>query len=145
MGTKEVQEAIVANMKNWQKVENASVVSTGKIMEKTENPIVRMIMEIIQRDSQMHYRVQQLIADSMETATITLTPDELAEIWDMIEKHIELEKKTVELAEEALGVLEGTKMLVPEYLLHYLLEDENKHNHLLEQLEALKKGIYPYA
>jgi hypothetical protein len=145
LGTKEVQEAIVANMKSWQKVENSSVVSTGRIMEKTDNPIVRLIMEIIQRDSQMHYRVQQLIADSLESATTTLTPDELAEIWDMIEKHIELEKKTVALAEEALGVIKGTKMLVPEYFLHYLLEDETKHNHLLEQLEALKRGIYPYA
>ncbi len=145
MSLKEVQEAIADNMKKWQKIENSSVVSTGRIMEKTENPIVRMVMEIIQRDSQMHYRIQQLIADSMESSTIAMTPDELAEIWDMVEKHIELEKQTVKFAEDALEVLKGTKMLIPEYFLHYLLEDETKHNHLLEQLEALKRGIYPYA
>ena len=93
MSTKEAQELIVANMKKWQKIENASVSSTGRIIEKTENPIVRLVMEIIQRDSQMHYRVQELIADSLTTKAISLTPDEVGEVWDRIEKHIELEKK----------------------------------------------------
>ena len=144
MSTKEIQNQIVGNMRRWQKVENASVASTGKVMEKTENPIVRMVMEIIQRDSQMHYRVQELIADSLESKTVKLTPDELADVWDMIEDHIRLEKQTVELAHEALEALQGKKMVVQEYLLRYLLEDEEKHNSLLEKLSTIKKGMYPY-
>ena len=144
MSTKEVQEKIVSNMKRWQKIENASVASTGAVIEKTDNPIVRLIMEIIQRDSQMHHRVQEMIADSLESKTLTLTPDELGQVWDMIEKHIELEKTTVEFAEDALGVLKGKKMVVQEYLLNYLLIDENKHNKILETLSTIKKGMYPY-
>jgi hypothetical protein len=144
MSTKEIQEKIVDNMRRWQKIENASVASTGRVIEKTENPIIRMVMEIIQRDSQMHHRVQELIADSLTTKALTLTPEELADVWDMIEKHIELEKKTVEMAEEALGALEGKKMVVQEYLLQYLMEDENKHNHILDSLATIKKGMYPY-
>ncbi len=144
MSTKEIQEKIVDNMRRWQKIENASVASTGKVIEKTENPIVRLVMEIIQRDSQMHYRVQEMIAESLTAKTISLTPEELGDVWDMIEKHIELEKKTVEFAEEALGALKGKKMVVQEYLLQYLLEDENKHNHILESLLTIKKGMYPY-
>ncbi len=131
-------------MKRWQKIENASVASTGNIIEKTDNPIVRLIMEIIQRDSQMHYRVQEMIADSLQTKTLTLTPEELGEIWDKVEKHIELEKKTVQLAEEALTALKGKQMVVQEYLLNYLLEDENKHNKILDALGIIKKGLYPY-
>lgn len=144
MTTKEIQKKIISNMKNWQKIENASIASTGNIMERTENPIVRLIMEIIQRDSQMHYRVQELIADSLGAKTIALTPDEVADVWEMIEKHIELEKKTVQYAEEALSALKGKKMVVQEYLLNYLLEDENKHNHILDALCIIKKGLYPY-
>ena len=144
MSTKEIQGKIVDNMKRWQKIENASVASTGKVIEKTENAVVRMVMEIIQRDSQMHYRIQELIADSLESKTVTLTPDELAAVWDLIEKHIELEKKTVELANEALSALKGRKMVVQEYLLDYLLIDEEKHNKVLESLETIKKGMYPY-
>lgn len=144
MTTKEIQEKIVDNMRRWQKIENASVASTGKVIEKTENAVVRMIMEIIQRDSQMHYRIQEMIADSLESKTITLSPDELASVWDLIEKHIQLEKKTVELATEALTALKGKKMVVQEYLLDYLLIDEEKHNKVLESLETIKKGMYPY-
>ena len=145
MSTKEIQEKLVDNMRRWQQIENASVASTGKVMEKTNNPIVSVVMEIIQRDSQMHHQVQEMIASSLTTKTVTLTPEELAEIWDMVETHIELEKKTVELAEEALAALKGKKMIVQEYLLKYLLEDENKHNHILESLGAIKDGMYPYA
>jgi bacterioferritin (cytochrome b1) len=101
-------------------------------------------MEIIQRDSQMHYRVQELIADSLSTKTLNLNPDELADVWDMIEQHIALERKTVELAEQALDALKGKKMVVQEYLLNYLLIDEEKHNKVLDQLGIIKKGMYPY-
>jgi hypothetical protein len=145
MSTKELQEKIVANMRRWQKIENASVASTGRVIEATNNPIVRMIMEIIQRDSQFHYRVQELIADSLERKAIALSTDELADVWELIEKHIELEEKTLELAREALDALKGKKMLVQEYLLNYLMEDETKHNKILAHLEKIKKGAYPYA
>jgi len=144
MSTKEVQQQIVDNMRRWQKIEKASVASTGRVIEETENPIVELIMEIIQRDSQVHFRVQQLIADSLESKVVTLTPEELGKVWDSIEKHIALEKKTVELAEEALAALKGKKMVVQEYLLDYLLTDENKHNRVLEALGTIKKGMYPY-
>ncbi|MFH1739325.1 MAG: hypothetical protein ABIH23_09995 [bacterium] len=144
MSTKELQEQIVANMKRWQKVEDASVASTGRMIEKTENPVIRLIMEVIQRDSQMHHRVQELIVDSLEHKAVSLTPDELVEIWDGIEKHIEIEKQTIDLAQEALASLKGKKMVVQEYLLNYLLVDEEKHTLMLETLERIKKGMYPY-
>ena len=144
MSTKEIQEQIVDNMRRWQKIENSAVASTGLVIDKTENPIVRIVMEIIQRDSQMHYRVQEMIAESLTTKALTLTPEELADIWEMVEKHIEIERKTVELADEALGAIRGKKMVVQEYLLEYLLEDENKHNHMLDSLATIKKGMYPY-
>jgi hypothetical protein len=144
MSTKEIQEKIVDNMRHWQKIEDASIASTGNIFEKTNNIVVRLVMEIIQRDSMMHHRVQELIADSLERKSVVLSPDDLGQVWDMIEKHIELEKKTVKYAKEALEALKGKKMMVQEYLLNYLLEDENKHNKLLDDLETLKKGMYPY-
>ncbi|MGC8640777.1 MAG: hypothetical protein ACP5XB_12975 [Isosphaeraceae bacterium] len=145
MSTKEIQQEIVENMKRWMKIENASVASTGNVIEKTNNPIVRLVMEIIQRDSQMHYRVQEMIADSLESKTITLTPEEVGDVWDLIEKHIELERRTVELAEKSLAALKGKRMIVQEYLLHYLLKDEQKHNEILDELKPVKDRMYPYA
>ena len=145
MSTKEIQDQIISNMRRWQKIENASVASTGQIIEKTDNPLVRLVMEIIQRDSQFHYRVQEFIADSLESKAVSISPEEVGDVWSLIEKHIELEKKTTELAAEALKALKGKKMLVQEYLLHYLLLDEEKHAKVLENMESIKKGMYPYA
>mgnify|MGYP003572238779 FL=1 len=143
MTTKEVQEGIIENMRQWQRVEDASVASTGRAIEKTNNAVIRLVMEIIQRDSLMHYRVQQLICDSL-TSTVSISPDELADVWDIIESHIKIEKKTLELGQKALEAIAGKKMLVQEYLLNYLMEDERKHDSLLAQLESIKKGMYPY-
>jgi hypothetical protein len=147
MTTKEAQEQLVENMRNWQKVENAAVASTGAVIEETDNPIIRLVMEIIQHDSQMHYRVQELIAESLTSKAVALSTDDLASVWSKIENHIAIEKKTVELAKQSLEATEkGRKgMLVQRYLLEYLLSDEQKHDKLLENLGAIKKDMYPYA
>jgi hypothetical protein len=143
---KQVQEDLIANMRAWRKIENASVASTGRVIEKTGNAIVRLVMEIIQRDSQMHYRVQEWITDSLEGKAVSLAPEEIGEVWGMIEEHIKLERRTVELAQDSLKLIGKSKgMLVQAYLLEYLLEDEKKHNVLLERLEAIQRGMYPYA
>ncbi len=143
---KEKQEKLVANMQAWQKIENASVASTGKVIEKTVNPIIRLVMEIIQRDSQMHHRVQEWIADSLTSKAVSLSPEELGEVWGMIEDHIRLEKKTQELAQNSLDAIGGAKgMLLQSYLLEYLLDDEKKHDALLQRLADIQRGMYPYA
>lgn len=144
MNTKELQEQIISDMRQLQKAENASVASTGRIIEKTENPIVRLVMEIIQRDSQMHYQVQDFIADSLGEKTVSLTPEELSQVWEMIEQHIQLEKKMIEAAEQLLASLKGKFMVVQQYLIDYLLEDETKHNNLLDRLNGIKTKMYPY-
>ena len=143
MKSKVAQEELVANMRKWQKIEDASVTSTSQVIKKTQNPLVRMIMEIILRDSQMHYRVQEFIADSIERKAITMTTEELADVWKMIERHIDLEKKTLKIARKSIKPLKGQQgMVVQEYLLNYLLEDEKKHNDLLSRLDAIKRGVY---
>jgi len=144
MNTKDLQEQIISDMRQLQKAENASVASTGRIIEKTENPIVRLVMEIIQRDSQMHYQVQDFIADSLGEKTVSLTPEELSQVWEMIEQHIQLEKKMIEAAEQLLASLKGKFMVVQQYLIDYLLEDETKHNNLLDRLNGIKTKMYPY-
>ena len=89
-----------------------------------------------------HRRVQQAMLDSLEIEAFTLTPEELADVWDMLEKHAEMEKETIELAEKARR---NCRLFVLRHLLTYLIEDEQKHDRLLGQLEDFKRGIYPYA
>ncbi len=139
---KELNEKLVATLRKWQKIEDASVKSTSEIIGMTKNPIVRQIMEIIKQDSAMHKKVQQLIIDGFEKEAMQLQPEELSEVWGMIENHIELEKETVRLAEESRKY---SNSFIVRYLLGYLMTDEQKHNEILAQLEDVKRGMYPYA
>jgi transcriptional regulator GlxA family with amidase domain len=125
-------------MKQWQAIEDQSIKMSRTVQAQTKNPLVQTVMEIIAHDSAMHRRVQQLIIDSIEESAITLRPEELEEIWDKIAKHIAEEKQAIELAEQAKA---STRLFVQ----RYLLEDERKHDLLLERLEEIKNRIYPYA
>ena len=136
------EEHLVKALKQWQAVEDRSMEMSRTVQAQTKNPLVHTVMEIIAHDSAMHRRVQQVILDSIEQTAITLRPEELEEIWDNIAKHIAEEKKTIELAEQAKA---SARLFVQRYLLNYLLEDERKHDLLLERLEEIKNRIYPYA
>ena len=138
---KEANEKLVKVLKKWQNLEDDSIKNTTQIIKQTENPLVHLVMEIIRQDSVMHRRVQQLIIDHFEKQSLTLDPDELASFWTMVEEHDELEKETIRLAKEAL---EGTKSAFAHYLLNYLMKDEQKHDELLENMDKLKKNMYPY-
>jgi hypothetical protein len=143
MGLKDQQEKIIANMKNWQKIENASVASVSDVIEKSDNPVIKIVMEIIKRDSEMHHRIQQMIVDCLESRTVEVSSDDLVKVWDLIEKHIAIEERAADLASQSLEATEGNKgMLVPRYLLTYLMTDEAKHDKLLDDLALFKKGMY---
>lgn len=138
---KEKDEKLVQILKKWQEVEDSSIKSTTEIIKKSKNPIVHMVMEIIRQDSANHRKVQQLIIDHFEKSSFKLNPEELAEFWDLVEEHDEIEKKTINLAKEALR--ETNSPLVA-YFLNYLLTDERKHDELLEEMSRIKIGMYPY-
>jgi hypothetical protein len=135
-------EELKTTLKRWQEIEVAAVEQTTAVIDRTQNPLIKLIMEIIRQDSVMHKRVQQVILDSLEQQAFSLTPEELGDAWDMIEKHADLERDTIALAEKAQR---NCRLFVQRHLLTYLIEDEKKHETLLGQLANFKRGIYPYA
>jgi hypothetical protein len=135
-------EELKTTLRRWQEIEQESVAQTSAIIAKTHNPLIQLVMEIIRQDSAMHKRVQQAILDSVEKQAFSLTPEELGEVWDLIEKHAEAERETLELAEKAR---KNCRLFVQRHLLTYLTEDEQKHDRLLNQLEDFKRNLYPYA
>lgn len=138
---KEAIENLLKILQKWQKVEDDSIRNTNGIIKKTQNPLVQIIMEIIQQDSAMHRRVQQLIIDHFTKQSISINPDEIATFWDMVEEHDRIEKRTINMAEAALA---ETKSPIARYLLDYLMTDEKKHDKLLEEMGKIKSSMYPY-
>jgi len=94
-------EQLTKLLRNWQKIEDGSVEHTTAILEKTQNPLIRLVMEIIRQDSVMHKKVQQAILDSLEKESFSLQPEELADIWDLIEEHDEAEEEAIRMAEQS--------------------------------------------
>lgn len=132
---------MVETLRKWQGIERKAIEHTAEIMEKTENPLVRQLMEIIRNDSVQHHRVQQFIIDSLTTSPVTLTPEDLGEIWSEIEEHDELEREVIDIAKE---LKKECRFFVQQSLLEYLIIDEEKHDTLLQQLGEFKKKLYPY-
>jgi len=134
-------DKLVKTLRKWQGIERKSIDSCAEIMEKTDNPLIRQFMEIIRNDSVQHHRVQQFIIDSLTKEPVRLTPEELAEVWDEITAHDEIERETIELAK---SLKEDCQFFVQRALLEYLIVDEEKHDQILQSLEDFKRNLYPY-
>ena len=131
-------DEMVAILQQWQAIERQSMSDTAEILEKTQSPLIRILMEIIRHDSLMHHRVQQFLVDSVTQEDVTVTREDVAEVWEKIEAHDRMEKKTIELAE---SLREQAWPPVQKQLLDYLLADERKHDALLANLEEIKAGM----
>ncbi len=136
-GPERIKEAIEI-LRKWQAIERDAIETTASIMEKTDNLLIRQVMEIIRNDSVQHHRVQQFLIDTMTKAPVTLTSADLAEIWGEIEAHDELERETIALARQ---LKESTTDPVHKILLDYLLADETKHDTILGELDEFKKHM----
>jgi hypothetical protein len=136
-GSGRVQK-MVDVLRRWQAIERQAMTDMAEIMEETKSPLIRLIMEIIRHDSLMHHRVQQFLVDSVTKQDVALTREEVAEIWDKIQAHDEVEKQTIAMAQE---LRDEAWSPLHKQLLDYLLADEAKHDRLLEQLEQVKRGM----
>jgi rubrerythrin len=134
-------DKLVSTLRKWQGIERKAVDSCAEIMEKTDNPLIRQMMEIIRNDSVQHHRVQQFLIDSLTKEQVKLTPEELGQVWDEITAHDEVERETIELAK---SLKEECPFFVQRALLEYLIVDEEKHDQILRSLEDFKKNLYPY-
>jgi mRNA deadenylase 3'-5' endonuclease subunit Ccr4 len=131
-------ENMVKVLRTWQGIERQAISDMAEIIEETQNPLIRLVMEIIRHDSLMHHRVQQFLVESVTQKEVSITREDVAKIWEKIEAHDQVEKRTIELAQE---LRKEAWSPVHKQLLDYLFTDESKHDSLLEGLEEIKKGM----
>jgi hypothetical protein len=144
MTLKEVEEKLVSTLKKWQKIEEEAITSTGEVLSETKGPLPKVIFEIIQRDAQNHRRVQEFLIQGHEKEGFRLTVEELEELSKVISRHVLVEKRMIEAARESLDLIAGKNLVLHEYFLKYLQEDEKKHMDMMKGLENLKRHIHPY-
>ena len=120
---------------SWMKLEEHTIKSCSNISGKTRNPIIKTLITAIKNDSQKHKAIIKLITYSMTKKALVLTPDELKGISSLLNRHITIEQKSIDLAEETITV---TRDATARQLLKLILEDEKKHAKLVEQINELK-------
>lgn len=133
----ESNEDFLTLLKKWRGIERATINLTEKSMMKVDNPLILALMDTIKRDSEKHKEILGLIIDGLEGTTV-ITPEDMGQLALFIEKHAEVEKNSVEIAEEAL---KKVRTALPKFLLTYLLTDEKKHDLIMDGLAELKAKI----
>lgn len=133
-GSVEKNEEFVKLIEKWIKIEEATIVMSEASSKKVKNPILATLIDTIWRDSEKHKQVLGLVLQHLE-GTIVFTPDDMADISAFIDKHEGIEKGAIELATLAL---KSASNEISKFLLTYILEDEKKHDLLIDGLNKLK-------
>ena len=128
-------ESKVNLLNDWLKAEDDTIGITNKITLATNNDSIKIFMDIIRTDSVKHKKMQHFLIEALTVKAPALSSDEIAKVSEMLNEHLALEQKTVDLAKELLA---EEKLPVIKELFEYLLEDEQKHVRLLNSLGALK-------
>jgi len=130
----EMSGEFLNTIREWQKLEDETVRISGETMSKSDNPIVKMLMEMIRHDSEKHKVMLRLLEEGITKEQLHLSPDELSPLADMLHKHIEAESNSVRMAQQAL---EQSELFITRYVLTMLLADEAKHHRLLGDLNEI--------
>ena len=130
-------DVLIAALEDWMELEDETIKHAEATLKKTKNKLVKMTMEMIKNDSQKHKAMQKLLVDSLAKEALILTPDDLVDLSDGLNKHLAAEAKTLEIADAALN---KSRLFVTRYILSYLIADEQKHHALLAKLNELKRA-----
>jgi hypothetical protein len=134
---KEQHEQIASTMKDWKLLEKRSAESIDKVKAKCANPLICLMMDIIER-------LQELIVSSLQKQQITLSLDEVGEVIGLIREHTRIKGEMIQKTESMLVQLKDKSLRIQEFLLKTIIADEKKHKEMLEGVEKIRQGLYPY-
>ena len=144
MKMKEQQEKILSTLKEWETKEKESASLIEEVKERCGNPLICLLMDVLENDARTHSRVMEMVRDSFERRPFTFSVDEIGEIIELIRKHTEIKGQQVQMAEEVLAKVTDKNLHLQTFLLKGLLADEYKHREMLEGIEKVRASLYPY-
>jgi rubrerythrin len=129
-----VNEKSIDKLKNMVnqliKTEEEVVELTEESIKKAENAAIRYLLQGIQHDSRKHADFGRAALEILEFKPI-VGAKERKEVWDLLEKHTDMEKKHREFVAEIKYL---TKTPALQYIFEQIWEDEKKHHMILETL-----------
>ncbi len=112
------------------KAEQEVIDLTEKAIGKAENGTVKYLLQAIQHDSRKHADFGRAAIEILDFKAI-VGAKERKEVWDLIKKHTDLEKKHREFVAEIKYL---TKTPALQYIFDQIWADEKKHHMVLETL-----------
>jgi rubrerythrin len=128
--TEEATEELRKMVTHLVKVEEEVVEMAQNTIEKAESPTVKFLVRAIQHDSRKHADLGRAALDILEYKNI-IGPKERKEVWNLLKKHDDLEKKHREFVAEIKSL---TKTPALKYIFEQIWEDEKKHHAVFETL-----------
>lgn len=127
---------LIKAMQAWMDSEDQTIEDAAENMKKeADNPFVKMTMEMLIHDAEKHKVIQQMIIDSLTKEAVHLTPDELAPLEEVLNRHILEESESLM---RVMAALDKKEPKIMRYLLSYLSADEAGHRELVGKLNELK-------
>jgi len=112
------------------KTEEEVVDLTEKAINKAENTTTKNLLRAIQHDSRKHADFGRAALEILEFRPVVGT-NERKEVWDLLKKHSDMEKKHREFVAEIKYL---TKTPALQFIFQQIWEDEKKHHRMLETL-----------
>ena len=112
------------------RVEEEVIDLTEKTINQAESVTVKYLLKAIQHDSRKHADFGRAALEVLEFKKI-VGPQERKEVWDLLKKHDDMEKRHREFVAEIRSL---TKTPVLKYIFEQIWADEKKHHAILETL-----------
>jgi hypothetical protein len=133
-------EELAKIMKDWQNLEEETISLAENLMTKSKNDFVKVIMEMIKRDSEKHKIMQQFAIDHLTKKAMEIAPQDLVPLGDVLDRHLQAEAKSMGLANVAII---KSKDFFTNFIVSYLMADEIKHHEMLTKLDQVKGYVHP--
>ena len=130
MGTEESSEKLKKAVNQLIKTEEEVVDLTEKAINKAENATIKYLLQAIQHDSRKHADFGRAALEILDFKGVVGTK-ERKEVWDLLKKHSDIEKKHREFVAEIKYL---TKTPALQYIFEQIWGDEKRHHIILETL-----------
>lgn len=127
-------------LKDWQGLEDETISFAEDLMDRSDNDFIKVIMEMIKRDSEKHKAMQQFAIDHLTKKAMEIAPQDLIPLGDVLEKHLQAEAKSMGLANLAIT---KSRDFFTNFIVSYLMSDEIKHHEMLTKLDQVKGYVHP--
>ncbi|ADC64388.1 hypothetical protein Ferp_0202 [Ferroglobus placidus DSM 10642] len=125
-----MNEELEELVRKWIEIEKRIIDNADKIIEKSNNDFIKMVLTEIKMDSNKHLRILEFV---MNAGDRKIGKEDVKALADLLSVHEKMEMEAIEIANKVLLKVKGE---IGKILFH-LLSEEWKHHELLRELLML--------